>query len=104
MWITYSCDGRDDETTKRIPELACPADRGVMKNADIPLNGGWINIRNPPKSCIFINKVRPGCGGGAPIAEHIALVSWKIYLSLESIYCLEFIITHKFIQSLILFR
>ena len=84
MWITYSCDGGDDDTTKGITELACPADRGVMKNADIPLEGGWINIlcsaranRNPRKPCIFIHKVRAGCGWGAPIAEHMKLVSWK---------------------------
>ena len=108
MKIKYRCNGggRDDTKVKQRNDPkckpTCPAGHGVMKNADIPLNGGWINIlcsvgssfRNPPKPCIFIHKVRAGCGGGAPIAKHMALVSWKIYLSLESIYCLELTITH----------
>ena len=74
-------------TTPTPQQLTCPADRGAMKNADIPLEGGWINILcsvcadlNPPKPCIFIHKVRAGWGWGAPIAEHMTLVSWRIYL------------------------
>ena len=92
MKVKYKCNGGGQDNTKvqkrNDPECqpSCPTAHGAMKNADIPLEGGWINIvcsvradRNPPKACIFIHKVRAGCSGGAPIAEHMALVSRGIY-------------------------
>ena len=52
-----------------------------MVSKDIPLDGGWIIIHcnsggevGTP-GCIFIHKVRAGCSGGNPIADHMNLVS-----------------------------
>ena len=92
MKVKYKCNGGGQDNTKvrkrNDPECNCPTAHGKMKSADIPLEGGWINIVcsvradcNSPKPCIFIHKVRAGCSGGAPIAEHMTLVSYGIYLS-----------------------
>jgi hypothetical protein len=88
MTVKYRCNGggRDDTKVKQRNDptckQTCPADHGEMKTEDIPINGGWINIlcsaradRNPPNPCIFIHKVRADFSWGAPIAEHMTLVS-----------------------------
>ena len=99
MWITYSCDGGTDRTTKETPKQAtplpptCPRQHGVMRSHDIPLNGGWINILcvaaggdrrkrqagNMMMPCIFIHKVRADCQkNGGPIQGQMNLVSWEM--------------------------
>ena len=105
MWITYSCDGGTDKTTKETPKQAtttprpptCPSKHGEMRSHDIPLQRGWINIRcvaaggdrrkrqasSMPMMmpCIYIHKVRAACNsGGGTIQKQMDLVSW-IYSS-----------------------
>ena len=59
----------------------CPKPHGGMVSKDIPLDGGWIKIlcnsggEVGTPGCIFIHKVRAGCSGGNPIADHMNLVS-----------------------------
>ena len=103
MWITYSCDGGTDKTTKKIPTrptLAtttparpiCPRSHGPMASRDIPLNGGSIDIQcvagrgdrrkrqagNMMMPCISIHKIRAACNSiGGTIPKQMDLVSDK---------------------------
>ena len=104
MWITYSCDGGMDMTTKLIPARGpnnitppsistCSTRRGAHKSFDIPLDGGNIKIRctsgggdrhrvkrqagNMMMPCISIHKVMVGCNAQAGmISAHRHLVSY----------------------------
>ena len=60
-------------TPTPTPSTGCSVDRNAMVNKDIPMDGGWINIKC--STCITIHKVRAACGTGDPVQSHMKTVS-----------------------------